>query len=288
MESMTGYAAINSKTPQFSFTMSIKSLNSKYNEFFINLPKFLRSYENDFLIIIKDAIRRGKVEFNIDNIEWNKSRSLDININLLHKYCEELSKVERNINDGRKFSLDSILSLEGVLQRERTVIIEKSEQLIIKCCKDTLQKLIKMRLMEGRSIEKDISKSLNEISKGINKIKKLSRNNNKIQYNKLKNRIEKILDNKIDDIRLYSEVAILVDKLDINEEISRLTDHIKKFKQSMRKKEQIGKKLDFIAQEMFREINTITSKSSSSEIAHFSVDIKNNIDKIREQCRNII
>ena len=89
-------------------------------------------------------------------------------------------------------------------------------------------------------------------------------------------------------MRLYTEIAILADKQDINEEIVRLKDHMKKFRQVMDEEGQVGKQLDFLAQEMFREINTISSKSNNSEISHLAVDIKNNIDKIREQCRNII
>ena len=104
----------------------------------------------------------------------------------------------------------------------------------------------------------------------------------------MKKKITALVGAKVDDVRLYTEISILADKLDINEEIVRLVDHIKKFKEVIKNKEQVGRKLDFLAQEMFREINTISSKSNSSEISHIVVDLKNYIDRIREQCRNIV
>ena len=109
-----------------------------------------------------------------------------------------------------------------------------------------------------------------------------------IKKETLKKRIEALAGAKVDDVRLYTEIAILSDKLDINEEIIRFKDHIQKFNALMKSGDQIGKKLDFIAQEMFREVNTIGSKSNNSEIAHLVVDIKNHIEMIREHCRNVV
>ena len=143
-------------------------------------------------------------------------------------------------------------------------------------------------MKEGGSIKKDITDSISEIVRNINLIKKMSQKIVDEKKELLKNRIKSIANSKIDEVRVYTEISILADKLDINEEIVRLNDHIKKFKSVLRDNDQIGRKLDFLAQEMFREINTISSKSNSSEISHIVVDLKNYVDKIREQCRNIV
>jgi len=151
-----------------------------------------------------------------------------------------------------------------------------------------IKKALDMRKKEGVSTKKDIMNSLTEISGKASMIRKLSKKLAISKKETLQKRLTAISDGKIDEQRLFSEVAMLADKLDINEEIVRLDDHLKKFKSVVRENGQIAKKLDFIAQEMFREINTIASKSNSSEISHLVVDVKNHIDKIREQCRNVV
>ena len=104
----------------------------------------------------------------------------------------------------------------------------------------------------------------------------------------LRSRLEGISEGLLNNSRIYGEIALLADKLDINEELVRLNDHIEKFKSILKLHDQLGRKIDFLAQELFREINTIASKSNNSEISHLSVDIKNYIDKIREHCRNVV
>jgi uncharacterized protein (TIGR00255 family) len=145
-----------------------------------------------------------------------------------------------------------------------------------------------MRLKETISIEKDILNSIKFIFNNAVFIKKISAKSVQTKQENLKKRINMLAGYNMESDRLYTEIAILADKLDINEELVRLNDHIDKFKDTIKTKGQIGKILDFLSQEMFREINTISSKSNSSEIAHASVEIKNHIDKIREHCRNIV
>lgn len=288
MESMTGYAAIESRTNQFSFSISVKTLNSRYLEIITNIPRVLKSEEIEITNVAKKYINRGKFEINIEINDWEKSREVEVNTDLLKKYLKQMETVEKLANGDKQFSLDTMLSFDGVLQREKTVISEASKNIILNECDKVLKKLIKMRKKEGDSVKKDMLKSLSGINKSVTEIKKLSKEVSIQKYKQLKERLESIMQEKIDDVRLYSEIAIMADKLDINEEISRLTDHMKKFKKLVTEKGQIGKKIDFIAQEMFREINTITSKSNSSKISHISVDVKNFIDKIREQSRNVV
>jgi uncharacterized protein (TIGR00255 family) len=178
--------------------------------------------------------------------------------------------------------------LEGVTQRERSVLTAKAKKDIMKSLNMVIKKTIEMRKKEGTVIKKDILSSLYQIAKDSGKIKALSGAMLVEKKDNLKKKLISITDGMIDNSRLYSEIALLADKLDINEELVRLNDHLKKFKSLMNEKDQMGRKLDFISQELFREINTIASKSNSSEISHLAVNVKNHIDKVREHCRNIV
>ena len=288
MESMTGYAFLEKNSDQFSFSVEIKTLNSRYLETFINLPKIIRNEEIEIQKMIKTNFERGKVEINVDIYDWNTSRNVILNGELIKKYYSELKKIHKALKIQDPLGLDPILKLDGVSQRERSSLSSKSRKEIYGAIALAIKKTKEMRYKEGMATKKDILNSISEISKISNIIRNSAKTVSSNKVNELKKRIEKISEVKIDEVRLYSEIAIMADKLDINEEVVRLKDHIKKFKYIANQNQQIGRKLDFLAQEMFREINTISSKSNNSEISHMVVDIKNHIDKIREQCRNIV
>jgi len=288
MESMTGYAFIEASTDQFSYSVEIKSLNSKYLEVYVNLPKILRNYENEYITILKKNFNRGKIELNIDIFDWSNVKPVALNKELITKYYNELKDLHKKLKIQDPLRFESILSLEGITQRERSNLSVKSSKDILKNIGVVIKKTGDMRKKEGAVTKKDILQSLEQITKDTSVIKSLSGNIIKDKKDSLKKKLLTITDGAIDNTRIYSEIAILADKLDINEELVRLGDHLKKFKSTMNEKDQMGRKLDFISQELFREINTIASKSNSSEISHLVVNVKNHIDRVREQCRNIV
>lgn len=288
MESMTGYAFVEKSTKQFSFSVEIKSLNSKYLETYVTLPKILKNEENDLHNLLKSFFSRGKIECNIDIFDWNETRPISLNDELIKKYYRELKKIHKELGIKEPIRFESVLSLEGISQRERTVLTREAHKAIYDTIAAVAKKAIDMRKKEGASVKKDLVKSLGEIVNNINLVKKMAKDIPAEKKEQLRTRIEALAGAKVDDMRIYTEISILADKLDINEEIVRLDDHIAKFRTIMAETDQVGRKLDFLAQEMFREINTIGSKSNSSTIAHIVVDLKNYIDKIREQCRNIV
>ena len=288
MESMTGYAYIESSTEQFSFSVEIKSLNSKFLEIYTDLPRILQKDENEIKDLLKEKINRGKIQLTIEIFDWIRERAISIDEELLKRYFLQLKNIEKDLGLNNHFSGDLLFSLDNVVRKERTLITGKSRDDLFHSIKTAIDMNIKMREKEGNAIKKDILKILADIAVYLNKVKALSKEVSRVQYKKLKSSIESISKTEISDLRLLSEIAILTDKLDINEEIVRLRDHLKKTRSTLNEKEQIGKKLDFLAQEMFREINTIGSKANSSAVSHLTVEMKNNIDKIREHCRNIV
>ncbi len=288
MISMTGFASVEKNTDQFTFSIELKSLNSKFLEVYTNLPRILRSDETELVQILKDRFDRGKLELSIDIYEWSEARPIRINAEMLKRYYREIMSAATSMNIDADISLDSVITLEGVIQRERSILSEKSRKDIYAALEKVITKTIEMRKKEGKSIKKDIQNSLNVISADVKEIHKLSADVAKNLYTRLQSTLSSLVGAGVDESRLYTEVAILADKQDINEEISRLQDHIAKCKSLMGEGEQVGRQLDFLAQEMFREINTIGAKSNSSTISHLVVEMKNQIDKIREQCRNVV
>ena len=288
MESMTGYAFLEKSTEQFSYSIEIKSLNAKYLEVYVNLPKILRNEENEYIQIIKKNFSRGKIELSIDISDWNNTKPVSLNLDLMKKYYNELEVLHKTLKIKEPIKFESLLMLEGITQRERTSLSDKSKKEMLHALDTIINKTIDMRKKEGVSIKKDITASLALINKDAAKIKTLSKKTLEDKKEILKARLRGITDGNIDNNRLFGEIALLADKLDINEELVRLNDHLDKFKIMLKEKDQQGRKFDFLAQELFREINTIASKSNNSEISQIAVEVKNHIDKIREHCRNVV
>jgi len=285
---MTGYAFLEKSTEQFSYSVELKSLNSRYLEIYVNVPKIIKNEENDLHNLLKQRFGRGKLELNIDIFDWVVSKPIAINSDMIKKYYRELRHVHRELGIAEPLRFESVLKLDGISQRDRSAISRTSRGDIYATIGRVVDRALDMRRKEGAAIRKDLAKLVSEIAGHIGAIKNATKNSVKDKKETLRKRIENVAGAKVDDVRLCTEIAILADKLDINEEIIRLKDHIQKFKAMMKAGGQVGKKLDFLAQEMFREVNTIGSKSNNAEIAHMVVDMKNHIEMIREHCRNVV
>jgi uncharacterized protein (TIGR00255 family) len=288
MESMTGYAFVEKSARLFSYSVELKSLNSRYLEISVNLPKVLKNEENEMHNFLKNRFSRGKLELTIDMYDWTAGKPLTVNEEMIKMYYRRLDLLRKELAVCEPLRFESVLSLDGVSRRERTVMSRGSIKDIYGTVAVAAAKAVQMRKKEGTAIKRDLGAIAKNISGRITRIKMLAKNAPREKYKLMKKRTEALLGSSVDKARLYAEFAILADKLDINEEIVRFMDHLEKFNALMRISGQIGKKLDFMAQEMFREINTIGSKSGSSEIAYEVVEVKNHIEKIREHCRNIV
>jgi uncharacterized protein (TIGR00255 family) len=216
------------------------------------------------------------------------TRPLAVNAEVIRTYYKKLDMLRKELSVSEPLRFESVLSLDGVSSRERTVMPAGTIKDIYGTVDIAAAKAVRMRKKEGTAIRRDLDSIIKDISDKIVRIKMLAQKAPREKYDQMKKRTEALLGSSVDTSRLYTEFAILADKLDINEEVVRFRDHLKTFNALMRAGGQIGKKLDFMAQEMFREINTIGSKSGSSEIAREVVEVKNHIEKIREHCRNIV
>ncbi|MBN2079377.1 MAG: YicC family protein [Spirochaetes bacterium] len=288
MESMTGYAFLEDSTGEFSYSVELKSLNSRYLEVYVNLPRVIRQEEPGLHALLKKRFIRGKIELYVDFYDWTIERPAGINGAVVKKYYSELKRIMKELGLAGLPPLESVLSLEGVSHRERTAVSKKSRDRLFAGIEKAVGKAQEMRRREGLAVKKDLAERTAELSKRIASIKGLAAQSSKEKKANLLKRLEALAGSKIDDTRYLAEVAILADRIDVNEEIVRFRDHLRKFNALMKGGGQAGKKLDFIAQELFREINTIGAKTGSSEIAHHVVDVKNQIEMIREHLRNLV
>jgi len=285
---MTGYSFVEDKTDQFSFTVEIRTLNTKYNECFTNVPRFMRAEESEIQSILKKNFVRGKVELNLEVFDWVLNREVTFNRAMAEACYRELKILETTLQPERPFSPDVIFQFDGVVNRTRTVLSAQSKKKIYDGLLTAIDKVNIMRAKEGNALKKDIIVSLKAIKAGTKQIRSLSKFDSKAAYDKLKDKISALSGLVPDDRRLYSEIAFYADKVDVNEELCRLSDHLDKIDLLFSEEDTVGKKLDFLAQELFREINTIGSKTASSQVSHLVVELKNHVDRIREQGRNLV
>jgi uncharacterized protein (TIGR00255 family) len=288
IKSMTGYGRATLSNDLCDIKVEMKSINSKYMDVNLRLPKIASPFDVKIRNIVKDYLKRCKVDIFIE-IKPNKPITKPtLNKDLLNTYVtvmEELKNVTK-IEDDIKF--DHLLQFKDVIEFEQDdSFADEIGDLLISCVKDCLVSMDKMREEEGISLYNDINERLEIIDKCCDLI---SAETGKVfeKWNaKFKKRLEE-MNLPVEDERIVQEAAIYAEKADITEEIVRIKSHLKQIKQIAKKEYPCGKKLDFMSQELHREFNTIGSKSGIVEILNMVVDAKSEIDKIREQIQNIV
>ena len=291
IKSMTGFGRGRSKEgEQHSFTIEMKSVNSRYLDLNIRMPKFMLSLEDKIRKQIGKSLSRGKVDVFITYNNYGKNDvSAKLNESLAESYMKCLEKIATSYDVKNDISVSLIAKFPDVItveeEEENLDYIWKEVSTVLN---EALEMMLEMRIKEGESLKKDINIKVDSIEKIVNQINDLSENVVEDYKNKLEDRIKELLPKvDIDENRIAQEVAIFADKAAIDEEITRLHSHILQIRSNLELSEPIGRKLDFIIQEVNRETNTIASKSSSIEITNKVIDIKNIIEKIREQVQNI-
>lgn len=291
INSMTGYGLGEYENSMYKFKVEIKTVNHRYNDISIRMPRHISYLEEDLKKQIKEYIKRGKVDVFI-NLEYISDSAMDIKVDipLAKSYKSALEKLKEDLNLEEDINLKDILSIPDIIKFEKK---EVDSDLIYDSLKNAtniaLDSLKDMRSSEGESLKNDMLLKINEAEEKINAIK-LRAPEVVLEYKeKLENRIKELIDSdlSLDKERLSTEVALISDKSSIDEEIVRLKSHIHQFKSILKEEGTIGRKLDFLIQEFNREINTIGSKSSDVDISNNVVDLKSIIENIREQIQNI-
>lgn len=290
MKSMTGFGSSSLELEDCSIDIEIKSVNNRYLDFNFSMPSYLNFMLEDMKSLIKNKLKRGRVEVYIKIKKYQLSvDSVDINYELAQKIKEKLDSLNQKLDMASDINVRDLVKYDDVMSfTYKDLDNEFLHDNILKVLDEAVNKIYSMRSIEGDNLREDLSTNLSKIEEQISKISSLTENSVKEYRENLFNKISELLDEeKIDKDRMYLEVALMADKADINEELKRFDSHIVQFKSTMDMKDCIGRKLDFIIQEMNREINTISSKSNDESISVCVIEVKSLIEKLREQVQNI-
>lgn len=291
IRSMTSFGRSNSEEGKKRlFTVEMKSVNSRYLDVNIRMPKSIISLEEEIRKMISNSLNRGKVDVFINIKNYNEGAGVPkVDINLAQGYLQCLKEIEEKLNIKNDISVMQIARFPEVITmiEEEDKIDEIWEELK-PLISSSLDMMINMREVEGEKLKEDILIKINQIEELVSKVEEFADSIPKVFKQKLEERLKDLLGNvEVDENRIATEVCILADKATVDEEIIRLNSHINQVRETLKLNEPIGRKLDFIVQEMNRETNTIGSKSSDIKMTNIVIDIKNILEKIREQVQNI-
>ena len=289
VNSMTGYGKSTLSINSREYQVEMKSVNHKYSDINIKLPRSISYLEEDIRKIVLSKVKRGKIEVFItfDNYS-DEGKNIIINKEIAKVYINNLKELADEENISSNIEVTEISKLPDVLTIKNIENEEKIKEEIVQAVTEATEKLVNMRKIEGEKIATDLLNRINNIDVIVKEISQLSTGLIEEYVVKLENRIKEILKtDQVDKTRLAQEVVIYSDKCSIEEELTRLNSHIAQFKDLLNSEDAIGKKLDFLIQEMNRETNTIGSKSVNLDITNKVIDIKTILEDIREQIQNI-
>lgn len=290
MNSMTGFGRAKLEKESREYLIEIRSVNHKYSDITIKAPHNLLYLEDKIRKAVLNRVARGKIDVYVNYENYSvEGKSLVINKDLAKLYIQELLQLaeENDIQSGIRAieisKLPDVMNLQMQEDSLETIWTELSE-----CLENALDNFIEMRSLEGSRIKQDLAKRLQNIAKNVDEISHYSTGLVEEYVVKLQERLKEILKTDvIDEARLAQEAVIYSDKCSIEEELTRLKSHIAQFQKLLELEAPCGKKLDFLIQEMNRETNTIGSKSGRLEITNLVIELKTQIEDIREQIQNI-
>jgi len=289
IRSMTGFGRSKYENEGRTYTVEIKSVNHKYNDISIKLPRFLNEVEDKIRKRVSEYISRGKIDVYV-GFENYSAKGTDIKINkeLAKSYIKELKELAKETDIKYDVNVIDISRFPEILKIEDDENLEIIVKELMKTLDEAIEKFVSMREIEGSRLIEDMVNRISLVQKKQEEINKFSTGLVKEYILKLETRINEILKNNVvEENRLAQEVVFFADRCSIEEELTRLKSHISQFLNLIKQDSPIGKKLDFLVQEINREVNTIGSKANCLEITNRVVDIKTEIENIREQIQNI-
>jgi uncharacterized protein (TIGR00255 family) len=287
--SMTGFGRSNKQFLDYNVMIEIKTVNHRFSEFNIRMPRHLVIIEDKIKKTINEFIHRGRIEvFILIEGDNTTHRKLHIDWNLLDDYYQFISHLKNRYELSTQIDMKDLLNQTDIVSIEEKVTEnEEIENLVLLAAKESLQSVMEMRTIEGKELQKDIVSNLEQFHQNLLKITELAPLVIQQYKNRLEKKINDFTNGLFDESRVLTEIAIFADKVDINEEITRLESHILQFRNILGLDGPIGRKMDFVIQEMNREVNTIGSKANDSTITAQIIEMKTTLEKMREQVQNI-
>ena len=288
IKSMTGYGYSRIKYKNYSFFIEMRSVNSRYLDIILKMPERISDMEDKVKKILKDTIKRGHINFTIKD-EGEETEEFEVDMVKIKNYSQALKDIKNKFKIAGELNLDLITRLPQVFKlKEKNNIIIKLWPVLQNGIEQVIDLLNKSRLNEGKNIYQDFIKRLASISTALKRIEEKAPLAVKAQKEKLERNLKEFLpDLNLNHPRVVEELTLFASRVDISEEISRLKSHLEYFRKTLESETSIGKKLDFIVQEMNRETNTLSSKADSFLVSSQAIIIKEEIEKMREQVQNV-
>ena len=289
LRSMTGYGRGSCSGETFSVTAELRSVNHRYTDFFLRVPRELYFFEDRIRRLLQKEIRRGRVEV-IITLSGSPAGKMDVVINeeLAAAYYRALQNLAERFAIPMNIGVGELIQLPDVLQLPGT---RTGDELLWSCLEKALQEaldnLVDQRKEEGSNLSRDLEARLEKISELLEEMAALAPACLEEQKLRLESRLSEMLGAHFDQSRVLMECAVLAERVDIHEETVRLGSHLEAFQKTLRCEGPVGRRLDFIAQEIFREINTVGSKQQDYRLAELVVKMKTELEKMREQIQNI-
>ncbi len=287
---MTGYGRGQMTVDGTDILVEIKSVNNRYYDFSARLPRMYGYLEEKLKTFLNGSISRGKIEVSVSIYNnGSKSEEISINLDVANGYINALREANETLGLDDDITLSHVSRFPDVFIIKKIIEDEESVWNNIKpVAEEAVAKFVSMRETEGAKMKEDLSSRLDFILSKVEEVEKISPTTTENYRNRLYQKLKDILsDNNIDEQRILTEAAIFSEKVAVDEETVRLRSHISQFRELLETDEPVGRKLDFLVQEMNRESNTIGSKAQDIAITKIVVDVKSEIEKIREQIQNI-
>ena len=292
MKSMTGYGRGECTMYERKFTVEIKAVNHRYNDITVKLPRAIMGFEDEIKKAISKKVFRGKLDVFV-NFESFSQEDVNISVNepLAKSYTETLRKLKSDLQLEGDVTIEMVSKFPDVITVDKNISNENTEneirECLMKAVEDATDAFVAMREVEGETLKKNIIEKVAFVNDALQKIEERAPFVSKDYRARLEAKLADLDEIQVDESRLLTEVMLFADKACIDEEITRLHSHISQMYSIVEESVPVGRKLDFLVQEMNRETNTIGSKSNGIQITNHVVDIKSEIEKIREQIQNI-
>lgn len=288
---MTAYGNSEHTSNKTSFAIEIKSVNNRYRDIFLRIPKSLQPIEDEIRGKIASKVRRGRLDVSVqmERAGIEDEYELELNLPLIKGLMSAFKQLHEDFGVDSKVKADDLCQMKDVLMfRPEAIDLDEIRSPLMKALDLALESHNRMRLQEGKAIENDFIKRLDLLTEHLKHIEERAPLVVKEYAKKLKEKVDRLCkDVETDQDRIAQEIAIFADKCDITEETVRFTSHLQQFRKYMSADEAVGRRLDFLLQEIHREANTMSAKATDTTITAIAVEIKGELEKLREQVQNV-
>jgi len=291
IKSMTAYGRAEVEEDGKRFECEVKTVNHRFKDIHLRLPRNLQALEEELKAVLASRIGRGRVEASIqvDSGEEQLAYHLEVNEPLVESYKDVLKKLAEKFEVKSHISLDTLCQLQDIIKFEpESPDIEALRPIVIRVLEEALESLDQMRIKEGENILKDFLERLDRIEAYVNEVEGMGSQIVEDYRKRLEEKISLMTQGiEIDEARMAQEVAFFAERADIAEEIVRIRSHTAQFRDYLLAEEPVGRRLDFLIQEINREVNTLSTKASNAAVSKIAVEVKGELERLREQAQNV-